>query len=113
MKNILIAVLLAAFTFAARAAEPEFQCVISSERTSYALLEHPEITCRIINKTAKEVVLVKSLDGSETPPMRSPECRFEILDAKGRPVADGYARCGNTSDLKVTDFVAVASGASF
>lgn len=112
MKTIIFALLVSAVTLCAVAADADFECTITTDRTTYAVGEVPNISFRITNKTAKEIVLVGSLDGSDVG-WRFPKCRLEILDAAGKPVSAQIARCGNMNVLKTTDFVAVPAGNSF
>lgn len=113
MKSVVLTFLFSAVIHSALAAEGAFDCVITSDRTTYAVGEVPSITFRITNKSTKEVVLVGSLDGSTTE-RRFPKCRFEILDAAGKPVTLPLALgCGNMNVLKTTDFVVVPAGGTF
>ena len=112
MKSIVCTFLFSFVLHRAVAADAAFDCVIASDRTTYAVGEVPNITFRITNKSTKEVLLVGSLDGSTTN-RRFPKCQFEILDAAGKPVTLPLALCGNMNVLKTTDFVAVPAGGTF
>ncbi len=112
MKTIVPTLLFLAVTFAAVAADSAFDCIIASDRSSYTVGEAPIITVSITNKSAKEVILVGSLDGSTTE-RRFPKCRFEILDAAGKPVTFPLGLCGNMNVLRTEDFVVVPAGGTF
>jgi len=112
MTKIFITLLVSAVTFAAVGADSAFICIIASDRTNYAVGDVPTITVSITNRSAKEVILVGSLDGSNDG-WRFPKCRLEILDAVGKPVTAPMARCGHMNVLRTADFVAVAAGGTF
>jgi len=112
MKTVFLTFLIAKFTLRVVAADSEFECVITADRTTYSVGEVPKVTFRIHNKTDKEVVLVGSLDGSDVG-WRFPKCRLEILDAAGKPVTTPVARCGNMNPLRTTHFVVVPAGNAF
>jgi hypothetical protein len=112
MKTIVIFFLATALAFCVVAAEPQFDCTITSDRTTYEVGEVPKITFLIVNKSGKDVVLVGSLDGSDVG-WRFPKCRLEILDKGGRPVTNQVLRCGNMNTLKTNDFVLVPAGENF
>jgi len=112
MKTIISTLLISAVAFVGMAADSAFDCVITSDRTTYTVGEIPIITVSITNKSAKEVILVGSLDGSDVG-WRSPKCRLEILDAAGKPVTLQMGRCGNMNVLRTADFVAVPAGGAF
>lgn len=98
--------------FVAVAADSAFDCIITSDRTTYSVGEVPIFSVSIRNKSSKEVILVGSLDGSDVG-WRFPKCRLEILDAAGKPVTAPMARCGNMNVLRAADFVAVPAGGTF
>jgi hypothetical protein len=112
MKSIVLTLLCAFVLHGAIAADAAFECVIASDRTTYTVGEVPIITFRITNKSAKDVMLVGSLDGSTTD-RRFPKCQFEILDAAGKPVTLPLTVCGNMNVLRTEDFVAVPAGGTF
>jgi hypothetical protein len=94
------------------AAEPEFVCVITANRTSYEVGDVPDLAIRVINHSAEDVVLVGSLDGSPEG-MRYPHCVLEIVDQSGKPVGGPYGRCGNMNPLSASDFMVVPTGMAF
>ena len=112
MNTSAFTILLSAIIFGAVAAEPEFECVLSAERASYKVGEAPRFSFSIGNKSTQDVVLVRSLDGSDRG-SRYPRCRIEIRDAKGQPLKVVGPACGNTNPLRVADFVPVPAGKVF
>ena len=112
MKTIVLTLVVSVTTFVSVAADAAFDCIIASDRTTYAVGQVPAITVSITNKSPKEVMLVGSLDGSDVG-WRFPKCRLEILDAEGKPVTAPMFRCGNMNVLKTTDFIAVPAGKTF
>ena len=112
MKTIVLTLLGSVVTFVAVAADSAFDCIITSDRTTYTVGQIPIITVSITNKSAKEVILVGSLDGSDVG-WRFPKCQLEILDAAGKPVTAPMARCGNMNVLRAADFVAVPARGTF
>jgi hypothetical protein len=112
MKRVLLMLLATFVTLSVVAAEPSFNCVLTSDRTSYTVGETPALAVTITNKSGKEVVLVGSLDGSDVG-WRFPKCRVEIFDAAGKPVTAAMGRCGNMNVLRLADFVVVPAGGAF
>jgi hypothetical protein len=107
-------VLLLALCAPSRAQAPRLDCVLSADRTTYQVGETPRLSVRIINKSARDVYLVGSLDGSDVG-WHFPKWRLEVLDPAGKPLTTsrGGARCGNMNSLKTNDFVRVAPGQAF
>lgn len=112
MKSSVVTLILSVVTFSAIAADSAFDCIITSDRNTYKVGEVPRISVSIINKSTKDVVLVSSLDGSARD-RRFPKCRFEVLDASGKPVTLQIFGCGNLNPLETKDFVAVQAGQAF
>jgi hypothetical protein len=92
-------------------AEPEFTCTITSSRTTYVVGEVTDLAFRVINRSAEDVVLVGSLDGSDG--RRYPKCVLEIVDAAGRSMVGPYVVCGNMNPLSPLDFRLVPAGTGF
>ena len=91
--------------------EDHFECTLTTEQEEYLVGEVPKLTVAIINKSAKDVYLIGSLDASEEK-WRSPFCYFTME----KPVVDSLPtlpRCGNMNPLRKEDFVLVESGESF
>lgn len=112
MKTTVLIFLIAAVTLCAAAADSAFELVVTADRATYEVGEVPNITFRITNKTAKEVVLVGYLDGSRDG-RRFPKFLFEILDAAGKPITIDRTICKFMNDLNATDFVVVPAGDAF
>ena len=107
-------VLLLGFSPQSVAAPPKVDCVLSADRATYHINQTAHLSVRIINKSAHDVYLLGSLDGSEEG-RRFPKWRVEVLDAAGKPVnmKRGGAWCGNMNTLRPDDFVLVPRGGSF
>ena len=89
----------------------DFQCILTSDQTTYRWGEMPEVEVKIYNNTKEAVYFIGSLDGSDLK-WRHPHCYFEIeKPTNDKPQA--YGRCGNMNPLRAEDFVKVEPGKSF
>lgn len=110
MKLIVLTILVSVVVNCVAVADAPFDCIIASDRTNYSVGEIPKITFRIINKSKNDVVLVGSLDGSDSD-RRFPKCRFEIFGKPGTILPAGM--CAYMNPLRTNDFVLVRSGETF
>lgn len=85
-------------------------CTISADKETYRVGDTPALTVRLTNLTGEDINLIGSLDASDCK-WRYPHCYTEITTPYGPP--DEGARCGNTNDLRVEDFVKVPPGGRF
>lgn len=72
----------------------------------------PEIKVQITNQTDHEILLVGSLDGSDSCG-RYPYCYFEVLGPNGKSAVKPITRCSFMNTLSLGDFVAVPSRKAF
>ncbi len=87
----------------------DFTLTIATEKPTITLGEAPVITATLTNKSGRPVTLVPALDGSSHA-LRSPYVTFEIMPPEGVPEPGFRGRCGNTNNIQLEDFVAVADG---
>lgn len=72
----------------------------------------PELRVEIANSGTQDILLVRSLDGSDVA-FRFPHCSFEVLGPGGESVVERFLGCGNVNPLTVYDFVHVPAGEAF
>lgn len=84
---------------------------IAATKTSFKLGEAVKLTHRFKNMGAKPVLLLKCLDGSAEG-LRGPHVFLEVKDTEGKPVPQKPegGRCGNTNQLKASDFFTLTLG---
>lgn len=86
-------------------------CQITADATC-ELGKTPKVTVKLTNRTADEILLIGSLDGSDCL-ARYPHLQFQVIGPDGKSALKPLARCGNTNPLTVKDFVKVLAGAAF
>lgn len=72
----------------------------------------PQVSVEIVNQSAREMMLVGSLDASGCK-ARFPHCYFEVTGPDGKSALKELARCGFQNGIRVADFVKVPSGGKF
>lgn len=88
----------------------KLKCVLSSDKTTYAMGEVPKFTVRIINEGDTDVCLIGSLDASDTK-RRMPYCYFSI--DKPKPDTVWFGRCGSANPIRTEDFKIVKKNEAF
>ena len=89
---------------------PKVSIIMTLDKETYAFGELPKAKVVLKNESDENVVLARSLDGSEVG-WRFPKCGIEVFDENKEKVQlGGIARCGNMNTLRDGDFVELEPG---
>ena len=87
-------------------------CSVTPLRSTFRVGDTPAFRFRILNRSGRALLLVRSLDGSAEG-RRYPRVDVSIRGPAGAVRPPGYAVCGNMNSLTDEDFFEVAPGAAF
>jgi len=89
------------------------RCTIEANRSSFEVVEVPEISIRIENVSSEPIVLVRCLDGSSAR-FRYPYCWFTVTDQDGASaVEEEHDEREGVLSLAPVDLVKIGPGESF
>lgn len=88
------------------------ECVLTANKRKYSLGESPSLSVKIINQLDTAIILVGSLDGSESG-LRPPICYFDIRHKLIGQIRNSSFYCATFNRLRKEDLKIIESGQTF
>lgn len=90
------------------ASDDPLVCVLVSSSDQYELGDVPYLAVRIVNRSSKEVLLMRELPSCGRP--HFPKIDLKVTDPSGKPFTGFGSMCGTMGDLQTRQFVSLPPG---